>query len=75
MKNRVSAAGGFPYSCVLHFNPYRNLFGSIRPDYYAAITDAHIVYPWEVDRGPDKIWASLVIRLYLLGKGPTWKEK
>ena len=54
VKNRVSAAGGFAETCVLHFNPYRNLFGSVRPDYYAAITDAYIVYPWEIDRGPDK---------------------
>ena len=54
VKNRVSAAGGFPSTCVLHFNPYRNLFGNARPDYYAAITDAFIVYPWEIDRGPDK---------------------
>jgi len=54
VKNRVSAAGGFPFTCVLHFNPYRNLFGTVRPDYYAAITEAHIVYPWEIDRGPDK---------------------
>ena len=50
VKNRVSAAGGFPYTCVLHFNPYRNLFGTNRPDYYAAITDAFIIYPWEIDR-------------------------
>jgi hypothetical protein len=55
VKIRVSAAGGFPFTCVLHFNPYRNLFGSARPDYYAAITDAHIVYPWEIDRGPDRV--------------------
>jgi hypoxanthine phosphoribosyltransferase len=55
VKNRVSAAGGFPATCVLHFNPYRNLFGNHRPDYYAAITDAYIVYPWEVDRGVDRI--------------------
>lgn len=55
VKNRVSAAGGFPETCVLHFNPYRNLFGGARPDYYAAITDAYIVYPWEIERGPDKI--------------------
>ena len=54
VKNRVSAAGGFPVTCVLHFNPYRNLFGSARPDYFAAITDAHIVYPWEIDRGADR---------------------
>ena len=58
VKIRVSAAGGFPYTCVLHFNPYRNLFGSARPDYYAAITDAYIVYPWEIDRGPDKVLPS-----------------
>jgi len=53
VKNRVSAAGGFPETCVLHFNPYRNLFGNVRPDYYAAVTDAFIVYPWEIDRGAD----------------------
>ena len=55
VKNRVSAAGGFAETCVLHFNPYRNLFGTVRPDYYAAITDAYIVYPWEIDRGADKM--------------------
>ncbi|MGE5249541.1 MAG: phosphoribosyltransferase [Bacteroidota bacterium] len=53
VKNRVSAAGGFPETCVLHFNPYRTLFGSVRPDYYAAVTDAFIVYPWETSRGTD----------------------
>lgn len=55
VKNRVTAAGGSPFTCVLHFNPYRNLFSSARPDYYAAITDAYIVYPWEIDRGMDKV--------------------
>lgn len=55
VKNRVSAAGGFPETCVLHFNPYRSLFGSHRPDYYAAVTNAYIVYPWEVDRGADRV--------------------
>ena len=56
VKNRVSAAGGFAETCVLHFNPYRNLFGAVRPDYYAAITDAFIIYPWEIDRGVDKMF-------------------
>jgi len=51
VKNRVVSAGGHPYTCVLHFNPYRNLFGDVRPDYFAAITDAYIVYPWEINRG------------------------
>ena len=55
VKNRVTAAGGIPATCVLHFNPYRSLFSQAEPDFYAAITDAHIVYPWEIDRGPDKI--------------------
>lgn len=55
VKIRVSAAGGVPYTCVLHFNPYRNLFGAARPDYYAAITDAHIIYPWEVNQGPERV--------------------
>ena len=55
VKNRISGAGGIPHTCVLHFNPYRNLFGSARPDYFAAITDAHIVYPWEINRGPEGV--------------------
>lgn len=55
VKNRVSAAGGLPETCVLHFNPYRNLFGNVRPDYFAATTDAFIVYPWEIDRGLDQV--------------------
>jgi uncharacterized protein len=58
VRHRVSAAGGFPSTCVLHFNPYRNLFGTSRPDYYAAVTDAFIVYPWEIDRGMDRVLAN-----------------
>ena len=58
VKNRVSSAGGFPETCVLHFNPYRNLFGGARPDYYAAVTDAFIIYPWEVQRGGDEVLLS-----------------
>jgi hypoxanthine phosphoribosyltransferase len=55
VRHRISGAGGTPFTCVLHFNPYRNLFGSARPEYYAAITDAHIVYPWEINLGPEMI--------------------
>jgi uncharacterized protein len=55
VKNRVSAAGGFPQTCVLHFNPYRSLFGSSRPDYFADVTDARVIYPWEIDRGTDQV--------------------
>lgn len=56
VKNRISAAGGMPHTCVLHFNPYRNIFEGITPHYYAAITDAFIVYPWEIDRGKDGVF-------------------
>ena len=55
VKNRVLSAEGIPYTCVLHYNPYRSLFSTARPDYYAAITDAHIVYPWEIHRDADKL--------------------
>jgi hypoxanthine phosphoribosyltransferase len=55
VKNRVSAAGGFPETCVLHFNPYRNLFSASRPDYFADVTDAYVCYPWEVGRGVDGV--------------------
>lgn len=55
VRGRVAAAGARPSTCVLHYNPYRNLFGQLRPDYYAAVTDAYIVYPWEANQGPDRI--------------------
>ncbi len=55
VRNRIVAVEGMPLTCVLHYNPYRNLFGQLRPDYFAASTDAHIVYPWEVDHGPDRV--------------------
>jgi hypoxanthine phosphoribosyltransferase len=55
VQGRVKAAGGQPATCVLHFNPYRSLFNKARPDYFAATTDAWIVYPWETDRGIDHI--------------------
>jgi uncharacterized protein len=51
VKSRAEAAGAFPELCVLHYNPTRTLFSNNRPTYYAAITDARIVYPWEIDRG------------------------
>ncbi len=58
VKNRVLAAKSLPYTCVMHFNPYRSLFTNARPDYYAAITDAHIVYPWEIHRDVDRLLAG-----------------
>lgn len=51
VRGRVEAAGATPATCVLHFNPYRSLFSKAEPDFYGAVTDAYIVYPWELDRG------------------------
>lgn len=52
---QVESAGGFARTCVLHYNPYRNLL-KYHPDYYGAITDAYIIYPWNIDQaGPDQV--------------------
>jgi hypoxanthine phosphoribosyltransferase len=51
VRGRVEGAGGIPFNCVLHYNPYRSLFSKTKPDFFAAVTDAYIVFPWEVDRG------------------------
>jgi len=48
---RVEAAGARPETAVLHYKPGSNLFKQTGPTYYAAITDAIIVYPWEIGRG------------------------
>jgi hypoxanthine phosphoribosyltransferase len=51
VRERCLAAGATAHTCVLHFNPYRSLFATQQPDFYGAVTDSYIVYPWEVDRG------------------------
>ncbi len=52
---QVESAGGIAWTCVLHYNPYRNLL-NYHPDYYGAITDAYIIYPWDLDQaGPDHV--------------------
>jgi len=55
VKGRVLAAGGRPEAAVLHYKPGSSLFREAGPDYYAAVTDRFIVYPWEVQRGPDEL--------------------
>jgi hypoxanthine phosphoribosyltransferase len=55
VRSRLTSMAAIAFTCVLHFNPHRNLFSPARPDYYAAITDAYIVYPWEITRGPEGI--------------------
>lgn len=55
VKGRVLGAGGKAEAAVLHYKPGSSLFRETGPDYYAAITDRFIVYPWEVQRGPDRL--------------------
>ncbi len=53
VSKRIDAAGGKPESCVLHYKPASSLYPAYTPTYYAAVTDAYIIYPWELDRGPE----------------------
>jgi uncharacterized protein len=52
---RIHAGGGQPETAVLHYKPGTSLFRDASPNYYAAVTDRFIVYPWEIERGPDRI--------------------
>lgn len=54
---RVDAAGGSPETCVLHYKPTMSLYPGVTPTYYAAVTDAYVIYPWEIDRGPEIVGA------------------
>lgn len=47
VKGRVNAAGARAETAVLHYRPRGSLFPNAGPDYYGAITDRFIVYPWE----------------------------
>lgn len=51
VKSRVEAAEATPELAVLHYKPGESMFKDAAPDYYAAVTNAFIVYPWEVERG------------------------
>jgi hypoxanthine phosphoribosyltransferase len=53
VRGRVLAAGARPETAVLHYKPGSSLFREAGPDHYAAVTDRFIIYPWEVQRGPD----------------------
>ena len=56
---RIQAAGGRPETAVLHFKPGNSLFRESGPNYYAAITDRFVVYPWETERGRDLLRRSI----------------
>lgn len=47
VQGRLAAAGCHAETAVLHYRMKSNLFPDAGPDYYGAITDRYIVYPWE----------------------------
>ncbi len=46
VRGRLEAAGAKVETAVLHFRPKANFFPNTGPDYYGAITDRFIIYPW-----------------------------
>jgi hypothetical protein len=54
VKSRVETAGASPELAVLHYKPSESMFRDAAPDYFAAVTDAWVVYPWEIERGADR---------------------
>ena len=50
VRGRVEASGARTETAVLHYKPTASLFPNHKPTYYAALTDAYVVYPWEIDR-------------------------
>ena len=52
VQGRLAAAGCTSETAVLHYRMKSNLFNDAEPDYYGAITDRYIVYPWETSMLP-----------------------
>ena len=46
VRGRLEAANAIVETAVLHFRPKSNFFPNTGPNYYGAITDRFIVYPW-----------------------------
>ena len=49
VRGRTEAAGARPEVAVLHYKPTESLFHS-KPEYFAAVTDQFVIYPWETKR-------------------------
>lgn len=52
VRQRLSAVGCECETAVLHYRIRSNLFPNTGPDYYGAVTDRIIVYPWEISMFP-----------------------
>jgi hypoxanthine phosphoribosyltransferase len=54
VRQRLTAAGCDCETAVLHYRIRSNLFHDAGPDYYGAVTDRVIVYPWEISVFPNR---------------------
>lgn len=52
VRGRLAAVGCDCETAVLHYRLRSNLFPDTGPDYYGAVTDRYIVYPWEASVAP-----------------------
>jgi uncharacterized protein len=52
VRGRLQAYGARPELAVLHYKPGKSLFPNQKPNYFADVTDDHVIYPWEADRRP-----------------------
>jgi hypoxanthine phosphoribosyltransferase len=50
VRGRLETSGARVETAVLHYKPSQSLFPHHKPTYYSAVTDAYVVYPWEMDR-------------------------
>ncbi len=61
VKGRIEAAGGQAELAVLHWKPNSSVFAEATPDYYAALTEDFIHYPWQrIDDADYRILAQPV---------------
>jgi hypoxanthine phosphoribosyltransferase len=58
VRGRLESSGARTETAVLHYKPGASLFPNHKPTYYAALTDAYIVYPWEIDRNTRNVRVS-----------------
>jgi len=52
VRGRLKAVGCECETAVLHYRIRSNLFHNSGPDYYGAVTDRYIVYPWDTSIRP-----------------------
>jgi uncharacterized protein len=64
VKSRVESAGATVETAVLHWKQGESLFQNEKPDYYGAITEDWIFYPWQrIDDSGDMVAARPVPQL------------